>query len=65
MGWSVHTATLIRDNEQWLREEVAEMELQAAMAKYTSHLQADAEMEEALARISYEEARASNQAGSE
>ncbi len=53
--WLVRTATVVPDNERWLREPQAAADLQAAMAWSVAHAASDADTEDTLKRLGHGE----------
>lgn len=53
--WLVRTATIVPDNERWLREPQAAADLQAAMAWSVAHVASDADTEDTLKRLGHGE----------
>jgi len=53
--WVIRTATVIPDNERWLHEPSAAVDLQAAMAWSVSHGPADAGLQDTLTRLGHGE----------
>ncbi len=53
--WLVRTATIVPDNERWLREPQAAADLQAAMAWSVAHAASDADTEDTLKRLGHGE----------
>lgn len=53
--WLVRTATVVPDNERWLHEPNAAVDLQAAMAWSVAHAASDTDTEEMLKRLEHGE----------
>lgn len=53
--WIVRTATVIADNERWLHEPKAAVDLQSAMAWSTAHAASDTDTDDALKRLAHGE----------
>lgn len=53
--WIVRTATVIPDNESWLHGPKAAADLQAAMTWALNHDASDADTEDILKRLGYDE----------
>lgn len=51
--WIVRTATVVPDNERWLREPEAAADLQAALAWSAVHAASDADTDKTLKRLAH------------